>query len=151
MLEEPVVPLWGIALIGAVVQKRGKAFDSTHLLLIAASLGFALVFFLQRKGWPYHSYPMMVFALLALGWTRSRGDSVTDLDRKWLAGAAGALAGLVVLSMIWVNYAGDARPLQAAVAPLGAPPAIPADSGNARLSHPLAEAAGRGVALRPQA
>src|SRR5258707_5575140 len=150
MLEEPVVPLWGIALIGALLQKRGMALDSTRLLLIAASLGFALVFFLQRKGWPYHSYPMMVFALLALGWTRSRGDSVTDLDRKWLAGAAGALAALFVLSMIWFNYAVDARPLQAAVARLGPHPTILAISGNAGIAHPLTRAVGGVWASRQQ-
>src|SRR5258708_19838561 len=134
MLEEPVVPLWGIALIGAVLQKRGKAFDSTHLLLIAASLGFALVFFLQRKGWPYHSYPMMVFALLALGWTRSRGDSVTDLDRKWLAGAAGALAALFFLSLIWINYEGVGTPLPSAGAPLVLPPTHPYHTGHISIS-----------------
>src|SRR3984957_11936846 len=67
MLEKPVVPIWGIALIGAVLLKRGKAFDGADALLMAASLGFGLIYFLQRKGWPYHSYPMMVFALLAFG------------------------------------------------------------------------------------
>jgi hypothetical protein len=124
-----MVPLWGIALIGAMLQKRGKAFDSTHLLLIAASLGFGLVYFLQRKGWPYHSYPMIVFALLAFGCAMTPGDDRASLGRGRLAGAAAALAALFMLSMVWFNLALDARPLQAAVARLGQHPTILAISG----------------------
>jgi hypothetical protein len=87
MLEKPVVPQWGIALIGAVLFKRGKAFDSADALLLAASLGFGLIYFLQRKGWPYHSYPMMVFALLAFGHAMTSSHDRTALERfpaKWI-------------------------------------------------------------------
>ena len=150
MLEKPVVPLWGIALIGTMLQKRGKAFDSTHLLSIAASLGFGLVYFLQRKGWPYHSYPMMAFALLAFGCARPAGDDVTALGRGWLAGAAAAFAALFMMSMVWFNHALDARPLQAAVARLGQHPTILAISGNAGIAHPLTRAVGGVWAFRQQ-
>jgi hypothetical protein len=139
MLEKPVVPLWNIALIGAVLQNRGKVLDSTYLLLIAASIGFGLVYFLQRKGWPYHSYPMMVFALLAWGCAMTPGDDRAILARGRLAGAA-----LFMLSMVWFNHALDARPLQAAVARLGLHPTILAMSGNAGIGHPLTRAV-RGV------
>jgi hypothetical protein len=150
MLEMPLVPLWGIALIGTMLQKRGKAFDSTPLLLIAASLGFGLAYFLQRKGWPYHSYPMIVFALLAFGCAMRPGDDSAALGRGRLAGPAAALAVLFMLSMVWFNRALDARPLQAAVARLGQHPTILAISGNAGIGHPLTRAVGGVWASRQQ-
>src|SRR5258708_17934950 len=52
--------------------------------------------------------------------------------------------------MIWFNYAGDARPLQAAVARLGPPPTILAISGNAGIAHPLTRAVGGVWASRQQ-
>jgi hypothetical protein len=142
MLEKPVVPLWGIALIAAVLLKRGKAFDAADALLLAASLGFGLVYFVQRKGWPYHSYPMMVFALLAFGCAMTSSNDRAALERGWLAGASAVLAALFALSMGWFNHSLDARPLQAAVARLGPHPTILAISGNAGIAHPLTRAVG---------
>src|SRR3984957_2379525 len=150
MLEKPVVPLWGIALIGAVLFKRGKAFDSADALLIAASLGFGLIYFLQRKGWPYHSYPMMVFALLAFGHAMTSSHDRTALERGWLAGTSAVLAALFGLSMVWFNHSLDARPLQAAVARLGPHPTILAISGNAGIAHPFTRAVGGVWASREQ-
>jgi hypothetical protein len=150
MLEKPVVPLWGIALIGAMLLKRGRALDAADALLIAASLGFGLVYFIQRKGWPYHSYPMMVFALLALGCAITSSDDRTALAREWLAGAAAALMVLFGLSMVWFNHSLDARALQAAVARLGPHPIILAISGNAGIAHPLTRAVGGVWASREQ-
>jgi hypothetical protein len=145
MVEKPAVPLCGIVLIGATLQRPREAFDTTHLLLIAASLGFGLVYFLQRKGWPYHSYPMIAFALLAFGFAMTPA-----LGRGRLAGAAVALAAMFVLSMVWFNHALDARPLQAAVARLGQHPTILAISGNAGIAHPLTRAVGGIWASREQ-
>jgi hypothetical protein len=150
MLEKPVVPVWGIALIGAVLLKRGKALDSADALLIAASLGFGLIYFLQRKGWPYHSYPMMAFALLAFGHAMMSSHDRARLGRGWLAGASAVLAALFGLSMVWFNHSLDARPLQAAVARLGPHPTILAISGNAGIAHPLARAVGGVWASREQ-
>jgi hypothetical protein len=142
MLEKPVVPIWGIALIGAVLLKRGKALDTADALLIAASLGFGLIYFLQRKGWPYHSYPMVALALLAFGHAITSSNDRTALRRGSLAGASAVLAALFGLSMVWFNHSLDARPLQAAVARLGPHPTILAISGNAGIAHPLTRAVG---------
>ena len=95
MLEKPVVPLWGIALIGAVLLKRGKAFDAADALLLAASLGFGLVYFLQRKGWPYHSYPMMAFALLAFGCAMTSSNDRTALGARMARRRLGRACGAV--------------------------------------------------------
>jgi hypothetical protein len=150
MLEKPVVPLWGIALIGAILLRRGRASGCADALLIAASLGFGLIYFLQRKGWPYHSYPMLAFALLAFGCAMTASHGRTALPRGWLAGASAALAALFVSSMVWFNHSLDARPLQAAVAKLGPHPTILAISGNAGIAHPLVRAGGGVWASREQ-
>lgn len=149
MLEKPVVLLWGLALIGTALAKRDKPFDSASLLLLAASLGFGLVYFVQRKGWPYHSYPMMAFGLLALGCavTNERG---AVLSRGRLAIGAASLAVLFIASMNWFNHALDARPLQAAVARLGPHPTVLVISGNGGMAHPLIRAVGGTLASRQQ-
>jgi hypothetical protein len=116
-------------------------------MLIAASIGFGIVFFVQRRGWPYHSYPMMVFALLAVGCAiQSAG---TRAGRATAAGGV-LLAALFISSMIWFDHAFDARPLEAAVARLGPHPTILAISAEAGLGHPLTRAVGGVWASRPQ-
>src|SRR4029077_18835552 len=106
----------------------------------AASLGFGLVYFLQRKGWPYHSYPMMVFALLAFGCAMTPGDDHAAPARGRLAGPAAALAAVFMLSMVWFNDALDARPLQAAVARLGQHPPLLSISGKSGNGTPARRA-----------
>jgi hypothetical protein len=154
MMEKPVLPLWGLALIGAVLVKRGKTFDAADALLIAASLGFGLVYFMQRKGWPYHSFPMMAFALLAFGCAMTLSPGGAAPRRGRLAAASAVLAALFGLSMVWFNHSLDARPLQAAVARLGQRlgphPTILAISGNAGIAHPLTRAVGGVWASREQ-
>jgi hypothetical protein len=141
MLVKPAVALWAFALAATLLLRRDRAFDSGLILLIAASAGFAAVYFLQRKGWPYHSYPMVAFALLALGCVVTRRDGFAAAVRRrqaWLA-----FMTVFVPSMIWFNHAIDARPLQAAVARLGLQhPSVLAISGDAGIPHPLVRAIG---------
>jgi hypothetical protein len=146
MIEKPVVPLRGIALIAALLVMR-RVIDPTHLMLIAASIGFGIVVFVQRRGWPYHSYPMMVFALLALDYAiQSAGKRVG----RGIAAGGVLLAALFIASMVWFDHAFDARSLEAAVAPLGPHPTILAISAQAGLGHPLTRAVGGVWASRQQ-
>ena len=39
-------------------------------------LGFAVSFFLQRRGWAYHSYPMVAVALLAMGYALTGASGI---------------------------------------------------------------------------
>ena len=43
-------------------------------MLCAAACGFFLVLVLQGKGWPYHGYPMLVFAYIILAVALSSRD-----------------------------------------------------------------------------
>jgi hypothetical protein len=87
MIKTPAVPIWAAAMFAALVVKRAGRIDSMFLLLLATSFGFMLAFFLQRKGWPYHSYPMIALAMLGLGYAhrdakaaRPRPRHICDRD-----------------------------------------------------------------------
>lgn len=150
MLGKPVMLLWGAALAAAILLKR-KTIDTMQLVLVAASFGFGLVFILQRKGWPYHSYPMMAFALLAFGYAiLSTVERDGTRNRVMTAALVVLLGGLFVQSMVWFNRAFDARSLQAAVARLGPHPTILAISGEAGVGHPLTRTLGGTWASRQQ-
>jgi hypothetical protein len=141
MIKTPAVPIWAAAIFAALVLKRHGRIDSTLVLLLATSFGFMLVFFLQRKGWPYHSYPMIAFAMLGLGYALAmRGPR----DRALGLFAMATLAIAFVQSMLWFNWAFDkafdARPLWASIARLGPHPKILAITGEPGLGHPLTRA-----------
>jgi hypothetical protein len=140
LLEKPALPIWGAAIFVTMVLKRHDRIDAACLLLLTTSLGFAAVFFLQRKGWPYHSYPMIALGLLALGHALVSNAPRTALDRAFRAGAIALFAILFARSMLWFDVAFDAQPLQAAVARLGSHPRILAITAEPGLGHPLVRA-----------
>ena len=118
MLKTPAVLIWAALMFASLVLKRPGRVDSMLLLLLATSTGFMLAFFLQRKGWPYHSYPMIAFAMLGLGYA----IATRPLDRVLGGFALATLAITFVQSMVWFNWAFDkafdARPLWSTVASL---------------------------------
>jgi hypothetical protein len=141
MVKTPAVLIWAAAMFAALVLKRSGRIDSTLLLLLATSSGFMLVFFLQRKGWPYHSYPMIALAMLGLGYAFA---ARRPLDRILGIFATAMLAITFFQSIVWFNWAFDkafdARPLWTAIARLGPQPKILAITGEPGLGHPLVRA-----------
>jgi hypothetical protein len=141
LLKTPAVLIWAALVFAGLVLKRPGRIDSTALLLLAASTGFMLAFFLQRKGWPYHSYPMIAFAMLGLGYAVAIR---WPLDRVLGIFALATLAITFVQSIVWFNWAFDkafdARPLWASVAALGPHPKILAITGEPGLGHPMVRA-----------
>ena len=141
MVKSPAMLISVAAIFAALVLKRPGRIDSTLLLLLATSLGFMLVFFLQRKGWPYHSYPMIVFAMLGLGYAGARRE---PRDRALRMFALATLAITFMQSIVWFNWAFDkafdTRPLWAATAQLGPHPRILAITAEPGLGHPLVRA-----------
>lgn len=140
LLEKPAVPIWAAAMLATIVLKRHDKADAACLLLLATSLGFAAVFILQRKGWPYHSYPMIALVLLAFGHALVSCAPRTAFDRGCRAAAIALFAILFARAMLWFDVAFDARPLQAAVVRLGANPRILAITAEPGLGHPLVRA-----------
>ncbi len=103
MLKTPAVLIWAALMFASLVLKRPGRIDSMLLLLLATSTGFMLVFFLQRKGWPYHSYPMIAFAMLGLGTAMRDEKAARSRTRRVRAGDAGGhvrtVDGLVQLGL----------------------------------------------------
>ena len=56
--------------------------DPVLLVAVLASVGFAVSFFLQRRGWAYHSYPMVALALLAMGYVLTGASDVEARSRR---------------------------------------------------------------------
>jgi hypothetical protein len=141
MIRTPAVPIWAAATFAALVLKRGGRIDSTLVLLLATSFGFVLVYFLQGKGWPYHSYPMIAFAMLGLSYALAVRPPRT---RALGLFAMATLAVTFVQSVLWFNWAFDKafdfRPLWAQVARLGPHPRILAITGEPGLGHPMTRA-----------
>ena len=138
LLEKPPLLIWAVAIVTTIALKRHDKIDAACLLLFATSLGFAAAFFLQRKGWPYHSYPMLALVISALG--QALMSDARSAGRAFRAIAMGLFAALLMGSMSWFNVTFDARPLQAAVARLGPNPRILAITVEPGFGHPLVRA-----------
>jgi hypothetical protein len=137
LLERPAFPIWALAMLATIVLQRHRRFDAITLLLLTTSLGFAAVFILQRKGWPYHSYPMIALAMLALGHALASNMPRSALDRAGRAVGLVLFAILFARSMVWFDSVFDARQLQASIARLGPNPKILAITAEPGLGHPL--------------
>jgi hypothetical protein len=142
LLERPGTSLWVIATVAAWLLKRRGGIDAATLLLLSVSLGFVVVFFLQRKGWTYHSYPMLALALLALGYAMLSKAPASRHGRAIGIGGIVLLAALFSQSLLWFLAVLDARALQPTVARLGPHPAILVISGEPAFGHPLVRAVG---------
>ena len=134
-------PVW-IAMLALIWRLKRKAMlEAPFSLLLAASIGFAAAYFLQRKGWPYQSYPMLALALLALvlavieRW-REESGRVAPNRLEWLAGGL-VTASIAVLTFFWLNAAVDRQAVTAAVRSMMAHPKILILSSDLSIGHPL--------------
>ena len=114
----------GGALIVLVLQRRQHKADVVSFVVLATAFGFALAFFLQHKGWGYHAYPMVAFALLAAA------CAIVAVDREharpdWLRAAAMLAAVLMLVrACMWFDGGVDVRQIEDQVAQFGPHPKI---------------------------
>lgn len=137
LMQKPAVFIWAALLAGAILTKARSRIDAPFILLLATSCAFAIGFFLQRKGWPYHSYPMIALALLAFAYALASLPQQTVPDRAFSVCAVVILAALFIRAMLWFDWAFDGRPLEAPVAQLGPRPSILAITAEPGIGHPL--------------
>ncbi|BAM86201.1 conserved membrane hypothetical protein [Bradyrhizobium oligotrophicum S58] len=152
MVMKPAIALWAITLMAALALQQDRGVRPTMLLLLTGAIAFAFVYLLQRKGWPYHSYPMMAFAWLGFGYAIGSWETGPDQQpRRPSIGTAAVAASLFMAGMVWFNHVIDVRMLQPAIARLGlAHPTILAISGDGGIGHPLTRAVGGIWASRQQ-
>jgi hypothetical protein len=127
--------VFAIAMVSVLLARQNRTSDPLLLVAMLAAAGFAISFFLQRRGWAYHSYPMVAVALLAMGYaltveagSRSRrGETVSAL----------VLAVAFIVGMHWFYAGVYVGPIRQAVEGLKPHPRILVLSGEAAIGHPL--------------
>jgi hypothetical protein len=127
--------IWSIAIGLSLWMWRQRPPDSTALVLAVASLGFALAFYMQRRGWNYQSYPMVALAMITMGY-------ILAADEKWRLrcsrlAAMAVLAVVFALGSMWFNQRAYVGPIEDVVARIKPNPRILVMSGEAAIGHPL--------------
>jgi hypothetical protein len=137
----PAIPIWIVTLLTVATLRRRKAADGRYAILLAGSAGFAAAFLIQGKGWPYHSYPMLTLALLALAVAiaerRGDGTSRTELG-GWVL-----LSGAIWFGTFgWMNLATTLGSLVAPIRQIKAHPTMLAITHDIAIGHPLVREVG---------
>ena len=139
--------LWISAVLVILGLGRDIARHPLLLVLLAASAGFAVAYFIQGKGWPYQSYPMLALAVIALdlagGLYRCAAAQTGEHDRFKRLCATAAFAVVGAWSFAWLNSAVDTRAATAAVKRVAPPhPSIAVISDDIAIGHPLSRDVG---------
>jgi hypothetical protein len=129
--------VFAIAMVSVLLARQKRAPDSLLLVTVFASIGFAVSFFLQRRGWAYHSYPMVAVALLAMGYALTRAADAGPRSRRLEVASAFMLAVTFVVGLLWFNVTVYVGPIRQAVEGLMPHPRILVLSGEAAIGHPL--------------
>ena len=137
-------PLWLLALALIVWLKRRAVLEPPFCLLLAASFGFAISYYVQQKGWAYHSYPMLALAVMALAiafidrWHGGPTSTAGSTDNRWARLASAIIAALIAgFALFWMSAMPGRSSLATAVEALKPHPKLLTISGNLTLGHPL--------------
>jgi hypothetical protein len=132
------VGLWmACAVVVLALQRRERKLDVATFIALAASFGFLVSFFAQRKGWGYHAYPMVALALLAAGLAISAIDRAPERSAWPRVVSAIVTAAIFANACVWFNGSIDVRPLEEQVARLGPRPKLLVLSAAAVIGHPM--------------
>jgi hypothetical protein len=141
ILIQYATPLWLCAWGFVAFFDRRALFRLPVAMLLAASIGFAIAFYIQQKGWPYQSYPMIALALIAfvpafLTYWR-RDGSGNPAQRKQRMAVALAVGLLVGSSFSWMNSSLYVASIAQAVRALNPHPKLLALSIDLSVGFPL--------------
>lgn len=133
LLQAPVLAIFattatalslGAALIVLVLQRNEAQRDAISFVVLAAAFGFGIAFFLQHKGWGYHAYPMVAFALMAAACAIAAGDPARAGARRWRIVAGVAVAAMLARACAWFDGGTDVRAIEDQVSRLAPHPKI---------------------------
>ena len=138
LLILPGVPL----ALGAAVVARLLRLEARWLMApMFAALGGAAAFVLQGKGWPYHAYPMLAFAMLGL--LAGAVMVPTASRRVWSRMDRVMLWAPALAAAVWLSSNVDASDLVRQVRAVAPPaPRLIAVSGNLGVGMPIVRAVG---------
>ncbi len=146
LLKAPILALFSTSAtalwVGAVVivlalQSRQQKLDAACFVLLAGSFGFAISFFVQRKGWDYHAYPMVALGLLAAGFAISATGTERTSSRRLRVAAMFVVVAMFAKACMGFNASVDVRQIQDQVARLGPHPRILMLGAAAVIGHPM--------------
>ena len=128
--------LFAVAMLSVLLTMWGRTPDSLLLAAVLSAGGFAISFFLQRRGWAYHSYPMVAVAMLAMGYALLVTCDAPSRRRFGLA-APLILTATFLFGAQWFNGNVYVGPVRQAIEGLMPHPRILVLSGEAAIGHPL--------------
>ncbi|MET4261157.1 hypothetical protein ABIC09_006124 [Bradyrhizobium sp. S3.12.5] len=128
--------LFAVAMLSVLLTTWGRTPDSLLVAAVLAAGGFAISFFLQRRGWAYHSYPMVAVAMLAMGYALLVAGDAPSRRRLGLT-APLILAATFLFGAQWFNGKVYVGPVREAIEGLMPHPRILVLSGEAAIGHPL--------------
>jgi hypothetical protein len=137
-------PIWLAALVLIAWLKGRSALRMPFSLLLAASAGFAVSYYVQQKGWSYHAYPMLALVLIAFAvafidrWHRAAPDG-SRFARLAIAIIGAVLAGVTYL---WMNLVVDGSALAAPIRAIKRHPKMLAITADLAFGHPLVRQVG---------
>jgi hypothetical protein len=135
--------LWLLAImVVLVLQRQRRKIDVAAVVMMAGSLGFAVSFFIQGKGWGYHAYPMVALGLLAAGWAIAARADEQAVSRWLRAGTMLIVALTFANACFWFNASVDMRQVQEEVTLIGPRPKILMLSAAAVIGHPMVREVG---------
>jgi hypothetical protein len=134
------IPLWAITLVILWRRARHEMLRPPLLALLAASAGFAVAYVVQQKGWPYHSYPFLALALLALGSALVATPAQAVLRDRLM----GFLTWLWIsgLSLYWMSLGGGDPALADSIRAVAPHAKVLSISSQLGSGHPAVRAAG---------
>ncbi|WP_024511170.1 hypothetical protein [Bradyrhizobium sp. ARR65] len=123
--------IFAIAWVATALRRRPP--DALLLAALLASTGFMVSFVLQQRGWPYHSYPMVALAMLAMNYALI----VESGPRRLAMASAPILAATFLIGTTWFDTTIYVGPIKEAVAGLKPHPRTLVLSHEAAIGHPL--------------
>ena len=142
LVQCPVLLLAAAQLWLASSWRPGLLRSPAMIMFAAAAGGFFLVFVLQGKGWPYHSYPVLAFVHIVLAVALSGRAPPGPRRRVEMAALLFGMTALAGATFYWLNLASSAAMLNEPVRRLVPNPRLLVISSDISVGHPLVRQVG---------
>ena len=142
LVQCPVLLLAAVQLRLAASWRPGLLGSPAMIMLAAAAGGFFLVFVLQGKGWPYHSYPVLAFVHILLAVALSGRAPPGPRRRVDMAVLLFGMTALACATFYWLNLASSVTMLNEPIRRLVANPRLLVISSDISVGHPLVRQVG---------
>jgi hypothetical protein len=142
LAQYPVLLFAAVQLRLAASWRPGLLRSPAIVMLCAAACGFFLVFVLQGKGWPYHSYPALALVYIILAVALSGRDAPGPRSHTERTVLAFAMAAVAAATFCWLNLADSVTMLNEPIRRLAANPRVAIISHDVSVGHPLVRQVG---------